>query len=281
MHFSCLKRDKKTKKTSYIYLAVDSIIWRWQHCIKSAPLLHHFCKLLSIRPLKGLYKYSGVQKNSRISDTRSAVEKTLSTLTWVFAVGVSLFNRIKISKIKCAAQVFHSGCTHGHTTSTLGLLRESSCSEWHRLKGWSSRLSIQATEKMFYGLGWTWTLRGNLRQQDTLLPACWCVLSHCGYRLLPAVVFQGFKGHFPGVPGGWWQPRASQYLPRTSCLLLHILCSSTPMTHHWLIDNMTIWSDSLGLLHSHIALSAWALSLMTQLLQTQLEEKFREEKCFV
>lgn len=161
------------------------------------------------------------------------------------------------------------------------VLRESSCSEWHRLKGWSSRLSIQATEKMFYGLGWTWTLRGNLRQQDTLLPACWCVLSHCGYRLLPAVVFQLFKGHFPGVPGGWWQPRASQYLPRTSCLLLHILCSSTPMTHHWLIDNMTIWSDSLGLLHSHIALSAWALSLMTQLLQTQLEEKFTEEKCFI
>lgn len=121
MHFSCLKRDKKTKKTSYIYLALDSIIWRWQHCIKSAPLLHHFCKLLSIRPLKGLYKYSRVQKNSRISDTRSAVEKTLSTLTWVFAVGVSLFNSIKISKIKCVAQLFHSGCTHGHTTSTLGL----------------------------------------------------------------------------------------------------------------------------------------------------------------
>lgn len=281
MHFSCLKRDKKTKKPSYIYLALDSIIWRWQYCIKSAPLLHHFCKLLSIRPLKGLYKYSRVQKTSRISDTRSAVEKTLSTLTWVFAIGVSLFNSIKISKIKCVAQLFHSGCTHGHTTSTLGLSWENRLAASDT--GWRDE-ALACPSRPQKRCSTVWDELGRFEviwgsRTHSSPPAG--VLSHCGYRLLPAVVFQGFKGHSPGVPGGWWPPRASQYLPRTSCLLLHILCSSTPMTHHWLIDNMTIWSDSLGLLHSHIALSAWALPLMTQLLQTQLEEKLREEKCFV
>lgn len=88
------------------------------------------------------------QTNKRMSDLRGAVEKTLSTLTWVFEVGAWLFNSIKNIQNEVSDTVLsfrlHSRSHHFYTGT---VLRESSCSEWHRLKGWSPHFSVQATEK--------------------------------------------------------------------------------------------------------------------------------------
>lgn len=148
MHFLVIKKTEKKQQLTFILFqtalsGADSIAL-------SVLLLHHSCKLLSMKPLKSLYNCSSVQikrlKNIKHPDPGPV--RPHESLQSLFCP----LKRQKSLKSSVAVRL------HGQTRRlNIGsVLRQSSCSERHRMKGWCPHWSIRGHRKdvLWSGMNW-------------------------------------------------------------------------------------------------------------------------------
>lgn len=142
MHFSCYKKNQLT------FILFQTALSGADSTALSVLLLHHSCKLLSMKPLKSLYNCSSVQKKN-IKHPDPGPVRPHESLQSLFCP----LKRHKSLKSSVVAVRLHGQTRRLNIGS---VLRQSSCSERHRMKGWCPHWSIRGHRKEVLWSGMNW-----------------------------------------------------------------------------------------------------------------------------